>query len=93
MKKIQKTSTKSDNFIFQIKYCTSERVTTYEKCALPFIIYRTLSLMNHLNTNHACQLSIVACIHPNVNLIDQVCFETLKALQPQHVMFACTHYR
>jgi len=84
MKKIQKTSTKSDNFIFQIKYCTSERVTTYEKCALPF---------NHLNTNHACQLSIVACIHPNVNLIDQVCFETLKALQPQHVMFACTHYR
>ena len=64
MKKIQKTSTKSD-----------------------------ISLMNHLNTNHACQLSIVACIHPNVNLIDQVCFETLKALQPQHVMFACTHYR
>ena len=25
--------------VFKTKYCTSERVTTYEKCAPPFIIY------------------------------------------------------
>ena len=45
-----------------------------------------LSLMNNPNINHACQLSIVACIHPNVILIDKVSFETLKALQPLHFM-------
>ena len=46
----------------------------------------SLSLMNNPNINHACQLSIVACIHPNVILIDKVSFETLKALQPLHFM-------
>ena len=42
--------------------------------------------MHNPNINDTCQLSIVAGIHPNLDLIDKVCFETLKALQPQHVM-------